>query len=149
MIQIKIIHAIVAFMLVSSMPIYADDDSLDLSLDGKSFEGKLKVEKGFFRWITVKETITFKDGNFFWASGERGGYQPTPYKAKEIVGSVVFTVRSSREEGDYIDWIGTYDGESLKNVTAVWTRIEKDFVHDLLLPQKVTFTFKQKLLNFD
>lgn len=39
------------------------------------------------------------------------------------------------------------DGKSLKNVTAVWTRIENDFFHDLLLPEEVNFTFRQNPLK--
>ena len=47
--------------------------------------------------------------------------------------------------GDYMHWSGTYDGAALHDVKAVWNRTqEKDFIHDLLLPDVVTFGFKPK-----
>ena len=143
MIRLPITLVAVALLGMSSPPAHAGEDPPATSLDGRSFKGKLWAT-GLFRWIRAKDTIVFKEGTFAWTSGIDAGYKPAPYETTEENGSVIFTVRSVREEGDYVDWSGVYDGESLSNVTAVWTRVEKDFVHDLLLPSKMTFIFKQR-----
>ena len=47
---------------------------------------------------------------------------------------------------DYVEWSGVYDGESLTDVTAVWTRKQGGgaWLHDLLLPEVVPFVFEQR-----
>ncbi|MBC8259380.1 MAG: hypothetical protein H8E38_10210 [SAR324 cluster bacterium] len=117
----------VVFLLLLNFSLSASGTELPpkIMLDGMSFQGELKVVNGFFTWISVDDTIVFEEGNFFWSSGVDGGYKPVPYKIELKNAKIIFTVHSGREEGDYVDWTGFYDGGSLDNVTAVWTRVEK------------------------
>ncbi len=137
------ILAAVALLAVATSPIHAANKLGATSLDGRSFEGRLRLT-GIYRWISGKDTLIFKKGTFSWAGGIADGYDPAHYRTTKENGNVIFTVRSKRDGGDYVDWSGVYDGHSLSNVRAVWTRKEKDFGHDLFLPPKVTFTFTQK-----
>ena len=101
---------------------------------------------GLYRWLDGQVTLVFKERTFAWtAVAGPHGYQPTPYETTEEDGRVIFTVRAVREAGDSVDWRGVYDGVSLSNVTAVWTRTEKDFWHDLFLPATVTFSRPSRL----
>ena len=60
-------------------------------------------------------------------------------------GVLGFTSHGPGEGGTYVDWSGTYNGESVSNVKAIWTRTEEDdFIHDLFLPDVVTLVFKQE-----
>lgn len=121
----------------------AAQDTLASSLDGKSFDGELKLERGIFGWVRVKDSVVFSNGTFIWSSGVGGGYKPATYETREENGKLIFTVRSRREEGDYVDWEGVYDGESISELKGVWTLVENDFIHNLLFPQQVVLVFEQ------
>ena len=113
-----------------------------LSLDGKSFSGELRVARGLFRWIRVEDSFSFENGMIVWESGLGGGYKQVPFETSYIDEKLMFKARFFREEGDFVDWTGVYDGESISEVKGIWTRVEDDFVHNLLLPAKVNFLFK-------
>lgn len=117
-------------------------------MDGKSFEGMIRG-MGLLGLINSKTTIEFKEGTFAWTKGE--DFEPAPYETTEENGKIIFTARAAGKEGgdyvdDYVVWSGIYDGESLSDVTAVWTRKKggSNWLYDFLLPEVVTFIFKQK-----
>ncbi|MBT8085895.1 MAG: hypothetical protein HKP32_03655 [Woeseia sp.] len=115
------------------------------SLDGKTFYGKIRA-RGLLGLFAKKSVLRFEGQLFSWSSGE--DFRPAAYETREENGKIIFTAHAVGNEGayanDYVDWRGEYDGESLSNVTAVWTRAQGggDWLHDLLLPQTVTFSFK-------
>lgn len=135
--------SLATFMVAVPGKVHAAEDVLRASLQSKSFAGELRVASGLFSWIRVQDSITFEDGLFIWASGIDGGYEPVPYETEEVDGSLRITARSQRKEGDYVEWAGIYDGENLLSLTGIWNRVENDFVHNLLLPRKVNFIFRQ------
>ena len=140
--------AIIALLVpLSSYSAHADGNSPANALDGKSFVGKIRGT-GLFSLIAIKSTLEFKQGTFTWTRGE--DFKPAPYKTAAEDGKIIFTAHAVGKEGvyadDYVDWRGIYDGESLRDVRAVWTRKEGsgDWLHDLLLPEVVTFVFGQE-----
>lgn len=115
--------------------------SADLALDGKSFEGRIRATGpiGLFR---VKGRLSFAHGMLTWSA--KGADASAPYSAREGEGVVTFAARVPADAGTHVDWSGAYDGKSLSNVKAVWTRTgEKDFIHDLFLPDVVTLVFEE------
>ncbi len=127
--------------LCISAPVFAI--ASELSLDGKSFVGKLKAKNTWLR-IGVKGSIHFEAGQFYWTTGKKDqDIQTAPYQLHQSGSHVIFTARvpESLDSQDFVDWQGQYDGHTLSNVQAIWTRVEKDFIHDLMLPELVTFQF--------
>ena len=73
----------------------------------------------------------------------KGSEDSAPYEVEEKDGFLRFSSQVPADGGTHVDWSGTYDGESVRNVQAVWTRTEEDdFVHDIFLPDVVTLVFK-------
>ena len=138
----KLIAILIAvYLAANSGNVVEAQNSQPLSLEGKSFSGELKVAKGLFRWIQVEDSFFFENGMIVWESGLGGGYKPVPFETSSIDENLMFKARFFREEGDFVDWTGVYDGESISEVKGVWTIVEDDFVHNLLLPEKVNFLF--------
>ncbi len=119
----------------------AEESEISRPLDGQAFEGRYKVASGFYRFISVKLTIIFSDEHFHWLTGPEEGYHPVSYTTTRGNGTLQFTARLARKEGDSVEWSGNWEGKTLTNVSAVWTRLEKDFVHDLFLSSAVKFVF--------
>ncbi len=112
-------------------------------LDGRSFSGTLKATNTWLR-IGVKGQIHFADGLFYWtADGDDSEVEKLPFQGQFQDGRLFFTATGPAEPGcrDQITWHGSFDGTSVFEVRAVWQRIEKDFVHDLMLTDEVHFTF--------
>lgn len=108
-------------------------------LDGKSFQGRIRGE-GMLGLFSVRGTLSFKDGLLIWEA--KDSEVSAPYEEEDMDGILKFTSRVPGEGGTYVDWSGTYDGESVSGVKAIWTRIEEeDFIHDLFLPDVVTLVF--------
>lgn len=113
-----------------------------LTLEGKSFQGRVRAD-GIFGLFSVKGTLSFKDGLLIWSA--KGSDESAPYETESLDGLLKFTSRVPGESGTYVDWSGTYDGHSVNDVRAIWTRAgEDDFIHDLFLPDVVSLVFKQK-----
>ena len=96
--------------------------------------------------FSVKGTLSFKDGLMIWSA--RGSHDTAPYEIETTDGVLRFTSHVPLGGGNYVDWSGTFDGESVSNVKAVWSRAEEeDFIHDLFLGDVVTLIFKQQNKN--
>ncbi len=115
--------------------LYAEDLQI---LDGNSFEGSIKA-KGIIGFISVKGTLSFINGNLNWIVGEE--IDSAPYKITKKNGTFHFTSNVINNDGDVVNWSGHYDGNTVTHVEAVWIREKGDFIHDLLLPNKVTLLF--------
>jgi hypothetical protein len=105
-----------------------------LSLDGKTFVGRMYWPVFPMNLLRYKDTIEFNDGIISSTLAEAGGYQPACYTVIEQDGVVRFTARSERAADDYFHWHGTYNGESLDDVRMVWTKGGK----------QRTYRFKQR-----
>lgn len=133
-------------LLAASLPATRASGRLDerrAGLDGQKFAGHLSGT-GWLGWIGRGVTLLFVEGKFAWSAGINAGYKPVAYTTRRTSTGLVFTARAPRRSGDYVDWTGRYDGEALHDVTAVWSRLEQDLVHDLFLPATVEFVFKPK-----
>lgn len=107
-------------------------------LDGKSFDGSIRA-RGIIGLFSVKGKLSFDDGMLVWTVKESKDIGP--YQASEVEDGINFTAQLSIENNETVEWSGLFDGQSVQNVQAVWTRQKGDFVHDLLLPKQVTLDF--------
>ncbi|MBC8215347.1 MAG: hypothetical protein H8E64_02410 [Candidatus Marinimicrobia bacterium] len=123
--QTKTINTIrlltITLLLMSISVSYAVNNAPLGSLDGKLFFGKIFWDIPLIRWVRFSDTIEFKDGMISSTLSVKSGYKPASYNTKEENGNIVFTARAAREKGDYFDWIGVFDGESLIDVKMTWT----------------------------
>ncbi len=111
------------------------------ALDGKSFDGSIRA-KGVIGIVSVKGTLAFENGQLIWMVN--GSKDIAPYQVDHVEGELVFSAQAPAENGEFVNWSGTFDGETIHNVTAKWTRVEGDIIHDLFLPDVVTMVFTPK-----
>jgi|GEM_PF-7130409 len=126
----------------ASEPLYHDFVYHDF--DGMTIKGKLKATNAWLR-IGVKGRIQFDSGYFSWTTkADEQNSQRAPYQVTQLHELLIFTTEYPLEPGsqDIIQWQGTHDGERWISIKAVWDRTDKDFVHDLMLPEVVFFEFK-------
>lgn len=113
-----------------------------LKLEGESFQGRIRAT-GLIGLFSVKGVLSFKNGMLTWST--KDSKNSATYITDEVDGVLVFTSHVPGEDGIYVKWRGIYDGKSVSDVKATWTRTEEDdFIHDLFLPDVVTLVFKQK-----
>ncbi|KAA3604618.1 MAG: hypothetical protein DWQ06_04020 [Calditrichaeota bacterium] len=113
---------IIAISAISLAIVNAEGKVNSISLDGKSFKGKIYWDKPIIRWLRFSDTIEFKDGMISSTLSLKGGYKITPYNTKKINGKIIFSARAMRDENDFFDWSGVFDGESLEDVKMEWTK---------------------------
>ena len=129
---------------IFSFHVIADYPPKETIQDGKTFEGRLKVATGFWRWVGSNEKLQFLDGKMIWDSGEGSGYQPGKYTIEQLDGGrIAFNAKVVGMDGDTMVWHGYYDGKKLTKVKAVWTREQENFFYDLILPKKIHWIFTQ------
>ncbi len=107
-------------------------------LEGRSFEGTVRA-KGILGLMSVKGTLSFLNGNLVWEA--RGEKDVGRYQVEVKDNELYFTAFLTIENDETVEWSGIFDGHSLHRVEAVWTRVEGDFVHDMLLPEQVILVF--------
>ena len=120
----------------------ADEPPTDV-LDGLTISGQIKASNVWLR-ISVNGVISFNAGQFSWSTDAGDGQgQSFPYHMEPSTECLLFTAWGAAEPGsdDEMYWQGCYDGGQLTDITARWTRVEKDIIHDLMLPEVVQFTF--------
>lgn len=136
---------IIVMMIISSI-CHSDAENLPIKMDGLSFSGQLKANNTWLR-VGVKGQISFRDGDFYWMTNKHEkDVQKMPYQVVQQGDVWLFTAAGPIETDsrDTIHWRGFYDGHSVTEVTATWRRVEKDFIHDLMLPEVVHFNFTPK-----
>lgn len=109
------------------------------ALDGLVVPGHIKA-RGAIGVFSVPGTVSFQEGMLVWTA--QGTHDVGPYMISQRDGTIAFTARHGLENAEHVFWRGFSDGETLYDVTAVWTRQEGDLVHDALLPKQVTLDFK-------
>ena len=107
-------------------------------LDGLTVPGSIRA-RGVFGMFSVRGTLSFRDGELIWTA--RGDEDTGPYLLTETDGQFAFSAEHSIENDERVRWSGSSNGQTVSNVTAVWTRAEGDWVHDLFLPEQVTLEF--------
>lgn len=127
--------------LVTSLSAFAGKSTQAYYLEGKSFTGKIRAQ-GFIGFIKVTGQLSFKNKRLIWQV--KNEIDTGPYKIETTNNGLIFSARVQMANGEHVDWQGHYDGKSLAQVKAIWTRIEGDFIHDLFLPKIVTMVFTPK-----
>lgn len=107
-------------------------------LDGRSISGRIRA-RGPAGLISVPGTLSFRDGNLVWSA--RGSEDSGPYQWRETGDAIEFRAEHVIENGEQAIWSGRFDGTRFHDVTAVWIRVEGDWVHDLFLPDRVVMEF--------
>ncbi len=128
---------LIAVFMIPLM-ISAQDSSSEFKLEGQSFDGKIRA-KGILGLFAVQGTLSFNDGNLIWSA--RDDDDELPYKEEMVNGVLKFMAETEIENEDNVKWTGFYRNGQIYDVTAEWTRIPGDFVHDLLLPDVVILKF--------
>lgn len=135
---------IVLFACAESKLVFNNDNiSKELvSLEGHTFKGVIRTT-GLLGLFGVNGVLSFNGGLLIWQVDDQK--ESGQYQIKKSNNVLKFTCRVFEKNGTYVDWSGEFDGQSLSNVKAIWTRIdEDDFFHDLFLSDIVSFTFTQK-----
>ncbi|WP_421791480.1 hypothetical protein [Hyphobacterium sp.] len=115
-----------------------NDPNAAIVLDGVEVNGRIRAN-GLIGIVSVPGTISFHEREFIWTARDtidRGMYTAWP-----VGDTIHFQANYLIENGEQIRWTGVYQEGQLSGVSAVWTRIEGDVIHDLLLPSQVTLTF--------
>lgn len=133
--------AAIGLVVWAGMPLANDAPPLP-SPEGQSFTGTVRAT-GWRGLIGREGTLAFEGGRLSWRVGdEPQEFAPAPYALSPgREGSAIFRARMPGARGDHVEWHGRFDGSTLHDVTATWTRVPGDFVHDLLLPPVVTLRF--------
>lgn len=100
--------------------------------------GRIRA-RGIVGIVSVRGVLSFRDGMLIWTVGE--SEDSGPYVLSGADCRFRFTAEHITKDNEHVRWSGISDGRSVTDVTAVWTRVEGDFVHDLLLPERVTLDF--------
>lgn len=110
-----------------------------LHLDGLAIPGEIRAH-GVYGAFGVDGVLSFDDGSLCWTvEGER---DCAPVELIAGDGYLLFSSEHRGERDERIDWSGRYDGRTLSDVTVLWTRVEGDAVHDLLLPERLVLAFE-------
>jgi hypothetical protein len=141
--------SMLCLILWGSVTVSLAASETDSSLEGLVIQGQLKATNSWLR-VGVQGSITVRDGRFIWSTGKhKEQVQSLPYQLTPTSNCLLLTAEGPAEPGsaDVIHWQACVDEAQLSNVTARWTRVEKDFIHDLMLPDVVYFSFKPKQEN--
>ena len=122
---------------IAQTPIQNEVD--ETVLEGRAFSGKIRA-RGIVGLISVAGQLSFQNGSLIW--DVEGAKDVGPYQLVERDGNIAFTAVHELDNGESVLWAGIWNGEEITNVTAQWTRVEGDFLHDLLLPDQVMLDFK-------
>ncbi len=110
-------------------------------LDDLAFRGDIRAT-GLLGLFGRTGVLAFQDGLATWTVGE--GAQdllPACYRVSKAQDGSRFRITMKGRDGGTVEWRGLYDGSTVRDVEAVWTRRKGDFVHDLLLPDAVLLRF--------
>ncbi|MEE2565231.1 hypothetical protein [Hyphobacterium marinum] len=144
----RLLFALISGVAIGPASSFADDrgrqvpaastDEAHGSLDGLSVDGRIRA-RGIIGLFSVPGTLSFEDGDLFWAT--RGEVDSGPYSTRPGTGVIEFHAEHMTPEGDIVVWSGRYADGRFHDVTAVWTRVAGDAVHDLFLPDDVVLNF--------
>ena len=107
-------------------------------LDGISINGQVRAQ-GLIGLFSVPGILMFSDGQLIWIV--EGDADAGVYASWSNDGNIEFWAEHRIDNGESVVWSGRYKGSEFQDVTAVWNRTEGDFVHDLLLPDRVILHF--------
>ena len=107
-------------------------------LDGLAVHGDIRAE-GMAGLVSVRGRLSFRAGQLVWTVD--GQSDTGPYQTEMTETGLAFSAEHVLENDERVFWTGRYDGARFRDVTAEWVRVEGDFIHDLLLPERVTLSF--------
>lgn len=107
-------------------------------LENQRFSGSIRA-KGVFGLVAVKGELSFDNGSLCWTVEQSSDC--APYRTEVENGPQKFYASYRIENDERVEWSGTFNGNSISQVTALWTRTSGDFIHDLFLPKKVMMKF--------
>lgn len=128
---------------VCPSPGYAPDSPMmiaheEAGIDGLEVDGRIRA-RGVMGLVSVPGTLSFREGLLVWAAQDT--IDCTPYTLTPVEDGYHFAAQYRIENDEHVSWSGWTDGQTVRDVTAIWTRVEGDFIHDLLLPERVTMRF--------
>ncbi len=118
--------------------LYEQESSHIARLDGLVVPGKIRA-RGIVGIVSVRGTLSFREWMLVWQA--QGDEEQGPYSVTEQDGILAFHSEYLIENDEQVRWSGTADGQTVSDVTVIWTRVKGDAVHDLLLPDQVTLDF--------
>ena len=133
-----VITALSLTFILFNSEVYSENSPKKLTLENKSFSGSVRA-KGIIGLFKVDGRLSFENGFLIWSTGDSKDIGE--FEIHEHPKGIKFSATLSIENNEKVEWSGIYDGVSLYDVEAVWTRNEGDFIHDLLLPDVVTLVF--------
>lgn len=113
-------------------------ETTQTDIDGLNVPGRIRAN-GLVGLVSVPGTLFFADGQLVWQA--RDTRDCAPYTLTPDGDAMRFTAHYRIENDEHVRWSGWTDGTRVRDVTAVWTRVEGDFVHDLFLPDEVLMVF--------
>ncbi len=133
-------RTIAALVLVlASASALAQADDRELQLDGLSVPGEIRAH-GVYGAVGVDGVLSFDKGSLCCAVEDERDCAPV-----ELIhgdGYLRFASEHRGERDERVQWSGRYDGHRFSDVTVLWTRVEGDAVHDLLLPERLVLGFE-------
>ncbi|MBY6203805.1 hypothetical protein [Halomonas denitrificans] len=127
-------------LLVSTAPAAtAQPGDSSLELDGLAVPGEIRAH-GVYGAFGVDGVLSFAGGELCWTIDDEQDCAPV-----EVIrgdGYLRFASEHRGERDERVEWSGRYDGHALSDVTVLWTRVEGDAVHDLLLPERLVLGFE-------
>jgi hypothetical protein len=117
---------------------WRDPAEAGAALDGLSVDGHVRA-RGLAGLFSAPGTLSFRDGLLVWTA--RGTRDAGAYRVRPVPGGLAFRAEHALANGERAVWAGRHDGTRLHNVSAVWYRVEGDWIHDLFLPDAVTLDF--------
>ncbi|MEM7009827.1 MAG: hypothetical protein AAF462_11910 [Thermodesulfobacteriota bacterium] len=99
--------------------------SADDSLDGKTFEIKIKEHSGSDE--VRDDVLTFKDGKFLSKDCEQYGFGAAPYEHRTQDGVTLFITSTTSEKEGLIQWEGKVEGDQISG-TMIWEKAGQDAI---------------------
>ncbi len=136
----SLVRAIAALgFVLASVSALAQPDDRELRLDGLSVPGEIRAH-GVYGAVGVEGVLSFANGSLCWSVDDERDCAPVEVLRGD--GYLRFASEHLGERDERVQWSGRYDGQRFSDVTVLWTRVEGDAVHDLLLPERLVLGFE-------
>ena len=113
-------------------------DARPETLDGLAAPGTIRA-RGIAGLFSVRGALSFRNGMLVWSEGE--SEDVGQYSASAAGCLREFSAEHVIERNERVRWSGASDGRTVTGVTAVWTRVKGNLMHDLFLPEQVILDF--------
>ncbi|GAA0869649.1 hypothetical protein GCM10009116_14850 [Brevundimonas basaltis] len=107
-------------------------------LENLSVPGRVRA-RGIYGLFSVAGVLSFQGGRLHWTVD--GVTESGRYDQSQTADGARFSADYVTRDNERLQWSGYVRNGRLRDVTAIWTRARGDFVHDLLLPRRLTLDF--------